>query len=86
MHAGFSAFQFYKEGTFIGCPEGDIDHGVHFVGFYINTNTGYGHFKVKNSYGTEWGVGGYFYITPTNLCHICEESFFSVWYSYLIVT
>jgi C1A family cysteine protease len=77
MHSGFSAFQFYESGLFTGCPAGEMDHAVQFVGFYLDTESGYAHFKLKNSYGTGWGYGGYFYMAAYNLCHICEQSYYS---------
>lgn len=78
MYAGFSVFMFYSGGVFVGCPQGNSDHAVQMVGFYLDTTTGYSHFKIKNSFGTNWGIGGYFYLISQNLCHICENSYLSL--------
>lgn len=64
VSAGNSAFMDYSSGVFNGCPVGAaIDHAVLLVGF-----TSEGHWIVKNSWGLDWGDGGYITISKDNDC------------------
>ena len=53
-------FHFYRSGVFNGKCGNDIDHGVLAVGYGVMNGTK--HYKVKNSWGAEWGMNGYIYI------------------------
>ncbi|OWM72957.1 hypothetical protein CDL15_Pgr001071 [Punica granatum] len=56
-------FQFYTGGIYQGsCSDDpdDIDHAVLIVGY--GSEDGEDYWIVKNSWGTEWGMEGYFYI------------------------
>lgn len=50
-------FQLYKSGVFTGSCGTDLDHGVLVVGY--GTQDGIDYYKVKNSWSTSWGLGGY---------------------------
>lgn len=64
VSAGNSAFMDYSSGIFTGCPVGAaIDHAVLLVGF-----TSDGHWIIKNSWGLDWGDGGYITISKDNDC------------------
>ncbi|KAK9117455.1 hypothetical protein Sjap_016402 [Stephania japonica] len=58
IEAGGLYFQFYSKGVFSGSCGTDLDHGVAIVG-YGQTNEGDKYWIVKNSWGTDWGDGGY---------------------------
>ena len=53
-----NAFQFYKGGILTADCGTNVDHGVAVVGYGTDAN-GNGYWKVKNSYGSGWGVAGY---------------------------
>ena len=53
----------YKQGIYDGdCSSNpnDIDHAVLIVGY--GSEDGEDYWIVKNSWGTDWGIKGYFYI------------------------
>jgi C1A family cysteine protease len=57
IEADQSAFQLYKSGVFTGTCGTSLDHGVLAVGYGTLDGTDY--YKVKNSWGTSWGMSGY---------------------------
>jgi cathepsin F len=63
----------YSSGTITGtpstCPASEMDHAVLLVGYGTNGTTPF--WTVKNSWGTDWGMAGYFNIESDNgLCGI----------------
>lgn len=54
-------FQLYKSGVLTGTCGTNLDHGVLAVGYGTWTD-GTDYYKVKNSWGTGWGMGGYILI------------------------
>lgn len=55
------AFQSYSSGVLTGTCGQDLDHGVLLVGYGTWTD-GTAYWKVKNSWGTTWGMNGYILI------------------------
>merc|ERR1719465_296916 len=56
IQADQSVFQQYTGGVITSGCGSNLDHGVTAVGYDGNT------IKVKNSWGSSWGVGGYVYM------------------------
>lgn len=57
IEADQDAFQFYSSGVLTGRCGTNLDHGVLAVGYGTLNSTPY--WKVKNSWGADWGMSGY---------------------------
>jgi len=72
IEADQSGFQMYKSGVFSGVCGKNLDHGVLLVGYGDSGTTPY--WKVKNSWGTSWGMNGYILmIRNQDECGIANE-------------
>jgi C1A family cysteine protease len=60
IEADQSSFQLYKSGVYTATCGATLDHGVLAVGYDDAS------WKVKNSWGTGWGSGGYIYLARGN--------------------
>lgn len=65
IQADQPAFQLYKSGVLTGTCGSNLDHGVLAVGYGTWTD-GTDYYKVKNSWGTGWGMSGYILIQRGN--------------------
>jgi len=65
IQANQPAFQLYKSGVLTGTCGSNLDHGVLAVG-YGTWSDGTDYYKVKNSWGTSWGMSGYILIQRGN--------------------
>lgn len=65
IQANQPAFQLYKSGVLTGTCGTNLDHGVLAVGYGTYTD-GTDYYKVKNSWGSGWGMGGYILIQRGN--------------------
>jgi C1A family cysteine protease len=70
ISAGISGYRLrlYGEGIFDECSASDrLDHAIVIVGY----RSGYG-WRIKNSWGTDWGEEGFGWIAEGNTCGICN--------------
>ncbi|KAJ3687508.1 hypothetical protein LUZ61_016672 [Rhynchospora tenuis] len=82
IEASGRPFQFYSTGVFTGPCGADLDHGVAVVGFGF-TEDGTKFWTVRNSWGSDWGEGGYIRMkrdikAKTGLCGIAMEASYPI--------
>ena len=80
MDASSNAFQFYHGGIYkpskCGTKDQDLDHGVLVIGYGTSPVN---YWLIKNSWGGDWGMEGYFKIgTANNECGICTSSVYPI--------
>jgi hypothetical protein len=76
IEADQAGFQMYSGGVFSGICGQNLDHGVLVVGYGTDNTQAY--WKVKNSWGTSWGMNGYILIIRNqDECGIANEPSYS---------
>jgi len=85
IDAGHKSFQMYKKGVYKEkeCSSTHLDHGVLVVGYVQQMEADgkrSGHWIVKNSWGTSWGMKGYINMAKDhdNMCGIATDASFPV--------
>ena len=76
IEADKMVFQFYKGGVFnnTGCGT-QLDHGVLIVGYGYDDSSGSEYWKVKNSWGSQWGENGFIRLSRgNNMCGISQSA------------
>ncbi len=59
IEADQASFQFYSGGVMSAACGTALDHGVLAVGYGTDSASGLDYYKVKNSWGADWGMDGY---------------------------
>jgi C1A family cysteine protease len=49
----------YVSGTIYNCDNNQINHCAHVVGVYFSSAENSGFYKIRNHWGTDWGIDGY---------------------------
>jgi cathepsin L len=80
IEADQQCFQFYSGGILTDSSCGtQLDHGVLAVGYGVDKDSGTAFWKVKNSWGTGWGMNGYILMgRGINECGIATEPSYPV--------
>lgn len=82
IEADQSSFQFYSGGVMTAACGTQLDHGVLAVGY--GTESGQDFYKVKNSWGADWGMNGYILLgrgsafAPNGQCGILMDPSYPV--------
>jgi KDEL-tailed cysteine endopeptidase len=81
IQANQKDFQSYKSGVLTGTCGQRLDHGVLNVGYGVYTDAAKTpYWKVKNSWGPSWGMGGYILIEKSSkdLCGVLDAGSYPV--------
>jgi len=84
MDASHRSFQSYSKGIYAepACKtkNSQLDHAVLAVGYDVDNSTGHNYWLIKNSWGTNWGIKGYFWMlkdgtgSEANMCGVATDA------------
>ena len=64
----------YVSGTISNCDFNTVNHCVQVVGLFYSSATDEGFYKIRNVWGSDWGIDGYVSVTyGSNLCGIANN-------------
>jgi len=72
-------WKYYKEGIMsaCGCGSGQTNHAVALVGYMINPWDDVYFWMIKNSWGRDWGVDGYIFLSfGENTCEVSKYAYY----------
>jgi len=68
----------YVSGTISNCDANEINHCVQIVGMYYSSASDTGFYKVRNSWGTDWGINGYVSLEyGSNVCSLANDPMYT---------
>jgi len=80
IDASHNSFQFYRSGVYYepACSTSQLDHGVTAVG--LGALNGADYYLVKNSWGTDWGMAGFIFMSRNrnNNCGIATDASYPI--------
>lgn len=68
------SFQFYTSGILTTCT-GSVNHGIQIVGANLTSPA---YWRIKNSWGVNWGEAGFIRIAYGDTCLVCDYGVFWV--------
>ena len=75
IEADKSIFHLYKSGIIDGECGDNLDHGVLVVGYGDDTTLGKPYWKIKNSWGADWGEHGFVRLVRNkNMCGLADDA------------
>jgi hypothetical protein len=64
----------YVSGTISNCDFNTVNHCVQVVGLFYSSATDEGFYKIRNVWGSDWGIDGYVSVTyGSNICGIANN-------------
>jgi len=80
IDASADSFQNYESGVYYNptCSTTDLDHAVTLIGYGTDATSGEAYWLAKNSWGTDWGMDGYIWMSRNrnNNCGIATNASF----------
>lgn len=68
----------YVSGTMANCDGNVINHCVQVVGAYFSSAEDSGFYKIRNSWGTDWGIDGYVSVAyGSNVCAVANNPMYT---------
>jgi len=68
----------YVSGTISNCDANDINHCTQIVGLYYSSAEDSGFYKLRNHWGSDWGIDGYVSIAyGSNVCGVAYNPIYT---------
>jgi len=68
----------YVSGTMSNCDGNEVNHCVQIVGMYYSSAADTGFYKIRNSWGTDWGINGYISLSyGGDVCSVATDPMYT---------